>query len=158
MIYTADITTVANTAADSKKPTPLHVTKGLVYKIEIDFPHGSAGLLHCQILDQGFQLWPSSTGTSFHSPGYVISFEDTYLKETAPYQFDIRTWNLDETHDHFLQVRVGLVSKEAFIARFMPGAIYEDMLKVLEKVEQRQEKDRLAILADPWSTITETEL
>ena len=135
MIYTADITTVANTGADSKKRTPLYVTKGLVYKIEVDFPYGSAGLLHCIIMDQGFQLWPTSHGTSFHTPGFVISFEDTYLKETAPFMFRIDTWNLDETHNHFLQVRIGMVSKEAFIARFMPCAIYEDMLKVLEKVE-----------------------
>lgn len=153
MIYTADISTDANTDSGNKKHTELFVTSGLVYKIEVDFPDGSAGLLHCQVYDKGFQLWPTTPGADFHSPGYVISFEDTYLKKAAPFQFDVFTWNTDDTHNHYLQVRVGMVSEEAFIARFMPSAVYEDMLTVLRKVEVRQEIDRQAIINEPFGVI-----
>ncbi len=157
MIYVADVNTPADTSYDDRIHTLLSITKGLVYKVEIDFPAGSAGLLHCQIFDGGFQLWPTSPRLSFHSPGFVISFEDTYLKNYAPFSFEVYTWNLDDTYDHFLQVRIGLISEQAFMARFMPNMVYDDMLKVLSKVEIQQEADREAIIADPFGTNNEGE-
>lgn len=150
MIYTATISTPKSTDAANKKRSRLSVTKGLVYKVEIDFPHGSAGLLHAQIFQPGFQIWPTNPNEDFHTPGFVISFEDTYLKDTAPYRFDILTWNEDDTYAHTMQIRIGMVSKEAFMARFMPGMLYDDMLHALSEISRQQEADKLAIINNPF--------
>ena len=133
------------------------VTKGLVYQVEFDAPFGSEGMLHCQVFDGGHQLWPSSLDASFHSPGFVISFADTYLKETPPFLFDIMTWNLDDSLEHFMQVRIGLVSEEAFIARFIPTVAIVEARSVLDELRERQEVDRQAIIAEPFVELVEGE-
>ncbi len=157
MIYTADITTAANTSKVDALRTRLTVTKGLVYQVEFDAPFGSAGLLHCQVFDGGHQLWPSSLDASFNSPGFVISFADTYLKKVAPFRFDIMTWNLDDSLEHFMQVRIGLVSEAAFIARFMPTVAIAEAQRVLDELRERQEADRQAIIAEPFVEVVEGE-
>lgn len=138
MIYTANITTVKNTAVTSLKRTVLHVTKGLVYKVEFYFPSGSAGLMGAAVFDGLFQVWPSTVGEFFHSDDETIGFDDMYLKEAAPYQLDIYTYNTDDTYDHAVAVRVGLVSKEVFLARFMPTKGYDYLVELTAKLAAEQ--------------------
>jgi len=140
MIYTANITTAKNTAKTALKKTILSVTKGLVYKVEFYFPSGSAGLMGVAIFDGLFQVWPSTVGEFFNSDNETISFDDLYLKEAAPYEFAIYSYNEDDTYNHSVGVRIGLVSKDAYIARFMPYAGYEYLAKMLDKLTaERQE-------------------
>ena len=120
MIYTANITTAANTARTSLKKTTIRVTKGLVYKVEFFYPAGSSGLLGLAVFDGLYQVWPSSVGEFFISDDETIRFDDLYLKESAPYEFQCYTFNVDDTYDHLVGVRIGLVSSEVFMARFMP--------------------------------------
>lgn len=120
MIYTANISTSKNTAQTDLKKTRLHVTKGLVYKVEFYFPSGSAGLMGLAVFDGLYQVWPSSVGEFFIGEDHVISFNDMYLKESAPYEFQCYTYNEDDTYEHTVSVRIGLVSKEVFKARYLP--------------------------------------
>lgn len=120
MIYTANITTKKKTEQNALKRTKLHVTKGLVYKVEFYFPSGSAGLMGVAVFDGLFQVWPSSVGEFFTGEDQVITFDDLYLKEADPYEFQCYTYNDDDTYDHFVSVRIGLVSKEGFMMRFLP--------------------------------------
>ena len=120
MIYTANITTVKNTAKTALKKTVIRVTKGLVYKVEFFYPAGSSGLLGLAVFDGLYQVWPSSVGEFFISDDETIRFDDLYLKESAPYEFQCYTFNVDDTYDHLVGVRIGLVSSEVFMARFMP--------------------------------------
>jgi len=138
MIYTANITTPANTAATSLKHTVLHVTKGLVYKVEFYFPSGSAGLMGVAVFDGGFQLWPSTVGEFFCSDDETIDFDDMYLKEAAPYQLDLYSYNDDDTYDHVVAVRVGLVSREVFLARFLPTKGYDYLAELVAKLAAEQ--------------------
>ncbi len=121
MIYTANITTVANTAQSSLKETTIRVTKGLVFKVEFNFPPGSSGLMGLAVFDGLYQVWPSSVGEFFTSDDETIAFEDLYLKESAPFEFKCYTYNEDETYSHFVGVRIGLVSSEVYMARFLPN-------------------------------------
>jgi len=139
VIYTANISTLKDTAQTALKRTVLHVTKGLVYKVEFYFPSGSAGLMGVAVFDGGFQCWPSTVGEFFNSDDETIRFDDMYLKESAPYQFDIYTYNDDDTYDHSVAVRVGLVSKEVFLARFMPTVGYDYLAQLLEKMSLEKE-------------------
>lgn len=120
MIYTANITTVKNTAQTSLKQTRIRVTKGLVYKVEFYFPAGSAGLMGLAVFDGLYQVWPSSVGEFFIGDDLTIAFDDLYLKESEPFEFQCYTYNTDDSNDHLVIPRIGLVSSEVFMARFMP--------------------------------------
>ncbi len=138
MIFSANITTSKDTAKDDLKRTVLQVTKGLVYKVEFYFPSGSAGLAGVAVFDGLYQCWPSTVGEFFIGESQTISFDDLYLKEAAPYTFQILTYNLDDTHSHAIGVRIGLVSKDAFLARFMPTKGAEFMADLVKKLNVEQ--------------------
>ena len=140
MIYTANITTTKSTPKTALKKTVLHVNKGLVYKVEIYVPPGAAGLLGVSVFDGLYQVWPSSVGEFFVGDDIMISFDDLFLKEAAPYQFQICTYNEDDTYDHTCSVRVGLVSNEAFMARFLPTKSREYFEKMRLRLLSEQTK------------------
>lgn len=144
MIYSASITTAKDTGVDELKKTIVKVTKGLVYKVEFFFPSGSAGLMGVAVFDGLYQVWPSNVGEFFVGEEQVIAFEDMYLMESAPYEFQCYTYNLDDTHGHFVAVRIGLVSSEVFLARFMPTKGHDYLVKLRKKMmEERVEHARL---------------
>lgn len=88
--------------------------------MEFYFPAGSSGLMGLAVFDGLYQVWPSSVGEFFLSDDETIRFDDLYLKESAPFEFHCYTYNTDETYDHLVIVRIGLVSSDVFMARFMP--------------------------------------
>jgi len=143
MIYSKYISTEITTYATIPLQTVLKVTKGLVYKVEIDFPPGPTGLLKVQIYDGGHQVWP------------CISFDDTLLKLIAPFQFDIYTWNEDTKHAHGVAIRIGMVSSDLYMARFLPTFGYKELRKVIAEETALQEKEREAVIATPFSWIEE---
>lgn len=148
MIYSIDISTLKQKAYVDRKLTRMNVTKGLVYKVEVFYPPGSHGRLHCFIMDGGYQVWPSSPGQTFTGDNVTISFDDIYLKSSAPYLFDIFTFNLDDTYEHALTVRIGLVSADIFMARFLPTIAYDILTKRLMEIETEQRQEQERILAE----------
>jgi len=130
MIYIANITTKINTYKTSLKKTTMHVTSGLVFKVEFYFPAGSAGLMGVAVFDGLYQVWPSTVGKFFTGEDQLIDFDDMYLKEAAPFEFQCYTFNEDDKHPHFVSVRIGLVSSDVFLARFMPSRAPEDFVKM----------------------------
>jgi len=146
MIYTASILTEANTAEASAKRTVLRVGKGLVWRIEAEFPPGCAGLAHLFITDGNYQVFPATMGESFASDGTVISFDDLYLKTAAPFEFVVTTWNLDEAWDHTLHVRVAMASSEAFMSRYMPSISWEKFNESMQEAARVQEAEKEAQL------------
>lgn len=155
MIYSHKITIAASKPASDPQHDVLKVTKGFVYKVEVHFPPGCAGLAHIAIFDGGFQCWPSTTGDSFNTDGYCISFDDSYLKLVAPYQFDIYGYNEDDTWPHTIQVRIGMVSSDLFIARFLPTVAYEELLNLIRAEEKAQEERRAEVLETPFPWVEE---
>jgi hypothetical protein len=153
VIYSQYISTVIDTYTVNPQRTILKVCKGLVYKVEVEFPPGPIGLLRCQIYDGGFQLWPSTPGQYFKSDGLLISFDDTYLKLIAPFEFTICTWNDDDTYPHGLTVRIGMVSKELFMSRFLPSYGYQELTRFLREEQESQEKEKEATIAKPFTWI-----
>lgn len=138
MIYTANITTPKNTSQSSLKKTTISVTKGLVYKVDFYFPPGPAGLMGVAVFDGLFQVWPSTVGDFFVSDDETIRFDDMYLKESAPFEFQVYTYNVDDTYDHVVAVRIGLVSSDMFLARFMPARGREQFVKMRKRMEEER--------------------
>lgn len=143
MVYSETITVTANRAKVDAVDTSLKVTKGLVWKIEVDFPPGCCGLTHVQVFDGSYQLFPASPGDSLHGDGAVIAFDDSYLKDAAPFSFIVKTWNLDTIWDHTIQVRIGMASAEAFMSRYMPSITWEKFQQVMAQTAVQQEYERV---------------
>lgn len=152
MIYSANITTLKLGDETLPKRTTLRVTKGLVYKVEVDFPPGSAGLMGVAIYDGGYQVWPSNIGQWFTGDNTKLSFDDVYLKESAPYQFIISTYNNDTAYPHLVIIRIGLVSKKVFMARFLPSLSYE----LFEEMLARLQVEQTGLIAEQRQAVIET--
>lgn len=134
MIYIANITTKNLTEQPGLTKTVMKVTKGLVYKVEFYFPSGSAGLMGVAVFDGLYQVWPSNAGEFFVGEDQQISFDDLYMKDSAPYEFQCYTYNTDTEHPHFVSVRIGLVSSDVFLARFMPTRGHDYLLKLRKQM------------------------
>jgi len=158
MIYNANITTPANTPKTELKKTIIHVTKGLVYKAEFYFPYGSEGKMGVAVFDGLFQVWPSNIGEFFIGSNINISFDDLYLKASAPFEFQCYSYNTDDIFDHLVSVKIGLVSSEVFMARFMPTKTYEYLTKLIKKMEEerleQQQEQRERIKKTPFKWLT----
>jgi len=155
VVYHATITTPANTSAGEAKETVIQVVKGLIYRIEIEFPPGCCGLAHCQIFDGSYQLYPATPGASFHGDAGKVGFDDLYIKNAAPFSFVVKTWNLDETWEHTLQVHIGMAHTEAFMSRYMPSVSWEKFHDALAEAARRQEEIRAAALAEAFRELGE---
>ena len=155
MIYSRDCEIPKDTPPTIPEPFVLKVTRGLVYKVELEFPDGCAGMVHLVVYDGGHQVWPSDPENTFHADGYTISFDDTYLKLEPPYQFDIYGHSARTVHKHTPVVRIGLVSKEIFMARFLPTYAYEYFVKMLEELRLEQEARAQEAARKPFGWIEE---
>lgn len=154
MIYSATVQRLGEGSKDSPIKTSLKITNGLVYRVEVSFPPGSAGLMGVAIFDGSYQVWPSTIGEWFTGDGLNIGFEDVYLKQAAPYEFAIYAYNEDTKYPHTVTVRVGMVSKDIFMARFLPHLsykFYEQMLANLQKTQEQQNNgQRQELLENPF--------
>jgi hypothetical protein len=112
MIYVFDITTPANTAKTNKKKTVMELERGTTYRISILFPPGPSGLLHLFITDALHHVWPTNPEADFATDGETINFEDEYPILEQPYELYAYTWNLDDTYEHTLRIRIGIKSAE----------------------------------------------
>lgn len=154
MIYCSTITTPKLTDQGQAKKTLLEVNRGLIWKIEVEFPAGCCGLVHIQIFDGSYQLFPATPRESLRGEGVIVSYDDLYLKSFPPWQLKIVTWNEDEKYDHTLQIRIGMASQEAFMSRFMPSITWDKFSQVLAKTAATQEKEKTEAM-EKLSTQTE---
>ena len=122
--------------------TKLSVTSGLLWLLEVDFPPGCCGLAHFQMFDGLYQMFPATPGESFHGDAVTLRFDDLYMKQAAPFEFRIKTWNEDESWDHTLQVRVGMAMGRAEMSRYMPALSFENFEKLLAETLASQEATR----------------
>ena len=118
MYYDVSFTIPANTAKIAPEEQHVKLTHGVIHRVEIGFPSGCAGLAHLQIYEGGHQVWPANRQGSFNTDDYTIPIDDHYELFEEPYILTLVGWNLDDTYDHTLEVRFGILPPELL----MPGA------------------------------------
>lgn len=153
MVYYIDVTTENTYTASSPKSTVLKITRGLIYRVEVEFPPGPLGNLGVAIFDGNYQAWPSSPGYWWHTDWRVIAFDDLYFKSAAPFELIVKTYNTGDSYSHWCGVHVALVSKEEFIARFLPGYTGPEAEKKLAAAQAQQEAAKAEILRRPFPWI-----
>jgi hypothetical protein len=153
MIYWESITIPTNTYATNPKRTKIHITKGLVYACEVDFPPGCCGLVKVAIYDAGHQVYPADPDQRIAGNGRPVWLDDLYFKLSPPWELDCSTWNEDDTFEHTIQVYVAVADREEYQARFFPTLPYEQFLGLIERMYAEQETRRAGILARPFTWI-----
>ena len=155
MIYTTLITAAAKGTKKTAVRTTLKINKGLIWLMEVDFPPGCVGLTHVQIFDGKYQLLPASPDKDLSGDGQLLRYDDLYLKEAAPFELVVTTWNTDELWDHTIQVRIGVASTRLFMGRYLPSVGWEDFAVEMDKARSDQQamktqqiKDALAQLGE----------
>lgn len=148
MIYAATITLPASTAEADAVQTDLIVTRGLLWLVEVGLPPGCAGLVHVQLFDATYQVFPATPGESFHGDGVLRGYDDLYMKSSAPFLFQVKAWNLDTVYSHTISVRLGMASSNTEISRYMPGVAWENLTEAIANMEAVQTATRAAQLAE----------
>lgn len=113
MYYDVSFTIPANTAELSPSLKYVKLCYGVIHRVEAGFPRGCAGLAHLQIKRASHQLWPTNPEGSFNTDGYTISFNEDQDFFIEPYILTLVGWNLDDTYDHTLEVRIGVYQVRA---------------------------------------------
>jgi hypothetical protein len=153
MIPTFDFTIPKGTPKESPLHQVLPITRGLIHRVELQFPAGCAGLVGVVVSDGGFQLWPSTLGNWFITDNWVIAFDEMYLKTNPPFQLDFWGYNLDTDYDHTIYARFGLADKEIFIARYLPSVAYDVLQGELSKATTEQEAVKAELIKTPFPWI-----
>jgi len=136
MDYKYAVKTTAGTSEANAKKTPLKLTAGIITKVQLLHPEGCHGLAYASIWEGGHQLYPSNPETAYHGNDVPMEFEDNYELE-APALLTLKTWNLDDTYDHTVYVRITVlrpkkdVAQEAMLELL---GIIKDLLTVIKEL------------------------
>jgi hypothetical protein len=105
MDYKFTVKTTANTPAYTPVRTTIKLTAGTITKVWFFHPEGCHGLAYASLWRGGHQLYPTNPEAAYHGNDVPMEFEDNYALET-PAELTLKTWNLDDTYDHTLYLRV----------------------------------------------------
>ena len=125
MNYAFNITTPIGTTKENKQRSDLVLIPGVVTKVEVQFPPGSAGLLYAHINRGVHQVWPHNPDYQYIGDDQTIIIPANYRLVEPPYQFELYTWNIDDTYDHMIIIRFDVmaeVSEERLTPEFLEEA------------------------------------
>ena len=112
MFYEFAITVAKDTAQSSPKKQDLHLAKGIIHRIELQFPIGCAGLAHVRLRHHSFGQLPTNPSGSFASDGYPIPIDENLEFFSEPYIIKAILWNDDDTYAHTITIRVGILESK----------------------------------------------
>lgn len=120
MIYSFAISTDANTAKADEKITKLKLTAGIIHQLDIVFPAGCAGLAYIALFHGLHQVWPTNPDEYFHTDGETLSFKEFFQLPTEPYVIEAKTYNLDDTYNHAIIIRLGMLKQSEIQGVWLP--------------------------------------
>lgn len=120
MIFCQAITIPPSTTVNAESEINVKLTHGILHKIEIMFPTGCFGLAGVSMHDALHQILPTSPETYFIGDGETISFREHLPILEAPYTIQIRGINYDDTFNHTITVRLGILPLEILAPWLLP--------------------------------------
>lgn len=144
MLFTTVVDTPANTTKTSPLESWMGLSRGLIYRFQVFFPFGGAGLVGLKISEGGHQIYPTTPHEWLLGHGETIDFEDPYFITVLNTKARIESYNLDDLYDHKVFVRIGVVVNPDFIARFLPTMGYKDLQKIIEESTKEREAEEIA--------------
>ena len=111
MLYEYKLTVAAGKTQASPATTRMKLTKGVIHRVEIQFPIGTRALVHVQIFRGANQVWPDNPDGDIASDGYLVAWDEHYEINTDPTTFTAQGWSTADTYSYDIKVRIGLLSK-----------------------------------------------
>jgi len=115
MDYSYAVKTTANTAKKDAVETQLKLTAGTIKQVWMVHPEGCHGLAYAAIFLGGHQLYPHNPDEAYHGNDVPMIFEDNFELE-SPAILTLKTWNLDDTYDHTLYLRITVLRPKIDVA------------------------------------------
>jgi len=112
MDYSYAVKTSANTAKKDAVETQLKLTAGIIKQVWLVHPEGCHGLAYAVIFLGGHQLYPHNPDEAYHGNNVPMVFEDNFELQ-SPAMLTLKTWNLDDTYDHTLYLRITVLRPKA---------------------------------------------
>jgi len=109
MIFEYDLTVPKNTPKSSPKKKSFKLIYGIIHQLEVMFPTGCAGLVHCTIHEELHQVFPTNPDGNFKGDGTLIKGKVFHELALEPYELQLLAWNEDNTYDHTITVRLWLL-------------------------------------------------
>jgi len=109
MIYSFSISTPKDTSAASPLETAMPLCRGVIHQVDFYFPPGSLGMLKLRVNSAIHQIWPYNTGEFMLGDDVYFSFREHIPLLDEPYRLQAFSHNLDDTYDHSLIVRIGVL-------------------------------------------------
>ena len=131
MFYDFAITIPAGTAEASPVEQELDLTHGIIHRVEVQFPVGCMELAHLRLFHRRHQVWPTNIDGSFASDGYIIAFDEHYDFFEPPFDLTAIGWNDDETYQHVITVRIGILPQEIVLPFAGLGGALRRFLKLV---------------------------
>lgn len=115
MYYEFDITVPHSTAEGTPVNQDLLLCKGIIHRIEIQFPVGTRALVHGRLVHHLFGQLPTNPEGSFKADGYIIPIDENIDFNAEPYALKAKFWSDADTYDYIITIRVGILKDKTSI-------------------------------------------
>lgn len=112
MLYEYTLTVPANTAEADAVSQDLKLTKGVIHRVEVDFPIGTRGLVHVKIFRGANQVWPDNPDGDIATDGHPRAWDEHYEVSDQPTTFTAKGWSTADTYDYDIRIAIGMLPKE----------------------------------------------
>jgi hypothetical protein len=109
MIYSATITTPKNTPREVPLVTRIPLCVGVIHQFSAFFPAGAQGLHRFIVRRAIHQILPTNSSDFFSGEDEHIDNKEFIQIDDEPKDIEIHSWNLDDTYDHTVLVRLGVL-------------------------------------------------
>lgn len=130
MDYWFAVATPATTAKENAVTTELKLCEGVIVKVWMLHPEGCHGLAYAAIFHEGSQLYPINPEEGYHGNDVPMEWADNFQLR-APALLKLKTWNLDDTYEHKVFVRVTLLRPEEDPTLLAMLQIWENIRQLL---------------------------
>ena len=113
MFYEYDITYPPNLTKYNEQVDILRLTRGIIKRIELVFPKGTAGLVGVRILRGYFQIIPLNYPAWIETDGETVGINTDIDLTVNPYELEVRGYNIDDTYSHTIRFRIELSLPES---------------------------------------------
>lgn len=115
----------------SPKEEILKLTKGVIHRVEVEFPSGCRGQVYLKLLHHEHQVWPTNPQGSFNAEGYTIPIGEHHKLTSEPYALKAIAWGVGCSYNHTITVRVGILPEEILLPLTRLGAKFSKFFKLI---------------------------
>jgi len=106
----------------------LAMDSGVIVGMSVYNPPGCHRTCRCRILEELSVLWPGNPLGYMATDGDVVQWTEHYVLKTPKYRLILRAWNVSESHDHDVVVRINVLP----VAVASPFLVINELVGVLK--------------------------